>query len=310
MKKTVIVTGGAGFLGSHLVPALVEAGYGVHVIDSLVNGKAERLPKEATLHVLDIRKRGDLISLFEKIASEAGGIHGVFHLAALPSVPFSIEHPEEAHSVNVDGTVNVFDAARKARARRLVYSASSAAYGNPKELPAHEELVPQPLSPYGLHKYFVEHLARNYSLHYGLPTVSLRYFNIYGPGADPRGAYAQALIKFIDQRSKGQPITIVGDGLQTRDYIHARDVARANILALESDKVGAGEVINIGSGKNPSILDIARLVGGPTVNIAPRVEPRDSRADISKAKALLGWEPRVSLEEGISELKRLHGLTE
>ncbi len=308
MKKTVIVTGGAGFLGSHLVPALVSAGYDVHVVDSLINGKKDRLPQEAKLHVLDIRKREELATLFKTIAVEAGGLYGVFHLAALPSVQFSIEHPEEAHSVNIEGAINVFDAARKAKARRLVYSASSAAYGNPKELPAHEELVPQPLSPYAIHKYYVEHLARNYALHYGLPTVSLRYFNIYGPGADPRGAYAQALIKFIDQRANNLPITIVGDGLQTRDYVHARDVARANILALESDKVGAGEVIKIGSGKSVSILDVAAMVGGPTVNIPPRIEPRDSRADISKARKLLDWEPRVTLQEGVSELKILHGL--
>lgn len=309
MNKTVIVTGGAGFLGSHLVPALISGGYTVHVVDSLVNGKRENVPEGATLHVVDIRDKDSLTALFVDIAQKAGGLYGVFHLAALPSVPYSIEHPDETHSVNVDGSRNVYDAARAAGARRVVYSASSAAYGNPKEIPSHENLAPEPLSPYGIQKYFVEHLARNYALHYGLPTVSLRYFNIYGPGADPRGAYAQALIKFIDQRSKGQPITIVGDGLQTRDYIHARDVARANILALESERAGKGEVINIGSGKSVSVLELARMVGGQTVNIPPRIEPRDSCADISRARELLGWEPQISLEEGVAELKRLHGIT-
>ncbi|MDE2116963.1 MAG: SDR family NAD(P)-dependent oxidoreductase, partial [Patescibacteria group bacterium] len=253
-KKTVIVTGGAGFLGSHLVPALIDKGYHVHVIDNLVAGKRSHVPKAAIFHKLDIRDREKLFSLFSKIASEEGGIHGVFHLAALPRVQFSIDHPEEAHSVNIDGMINVFEAARRAGTRRVIYSASSSVYGDQKDLPLHEGMVPNPMSPYAMQKHYGEFVALNYALHYGLPSVSLRYFNIYGPNADPNGPYAQAIIKFIYSRKQGKPLPIINDGTQTRDSVHARDVVRANVLALESEKVGKGEVINIGSGTNVSVL--------------------------------------------------------
>lgn len=307
-KKTVVVTGGAGFLGSHLVPALLREGYDVHVVDSLVAGKRKNVPKRAVFHKLDIRKKKSLVSLFSKIAREKG-IYGVFHLAALPRVQFSIDHPEEAHSVNVDGTINVLDAARAAKARRVVYSASSSAYGDQDSLPLHEKMVPNPMSPYAAHKHYGEFLVRNHSLHYGLPGVSLRYFNIYGPNADPNGPYAQAIIKFVYQRKEGKPVTVTGDGLQTRDSVHVKDVVRANILALEAKDVGKGEVVNIGSGRNVSVLDVAKMVGGDDIIfIAPRVEPRHTRADISRARELLGWTPSVSLEEGIAELKKLHGI--
>lgn len=307
-SKTVIVTGGAGFLGSHLVLELVRQGYKVHVIDNLVAGKREHVPEGAELHELDIRDRALLQKAFSDIARERGGIHGVFHLAALPRVQFSIDNPAEARSVNIEGLENVFEAARLANARRVVYSASSSAYGDQASLPLHEGMVPNPMSPYANHKLYGEYVARTYALHYGIETVSLRYFNIYGPNADPNGAYAQAIIRFIDQRSKGQPMTVTGDGTQTRDSVHARDVVRANILALESTSVGRGESMNIGSGRNVSVIDMARMIGGEVKFIASRIEPHDTKADISRARKLLGWEPRVGLEEGIAELKRLHGI--
>ena len=303
MKK-IIVTGGAGFLGSHLVPALVAEGYEVHVIDNLVAGKRENVPSEATLHELDIRDKQALADLF----GELGDIAGVFHLAALPRVQFSIDYPEEAHDVNINGMLTVLLAARDAKVGRVVYSASSAAYGDQDTLPLHEGLLPNPMSPYALHKYVGEHYCKNFSLHYGLPTVSLRYFNLYGPKADPNGPYAQAIIKFIDQREHGLPMTITGDGEQTRDCVHVRDVVRANLLALTRDTVGKGEVMNIGSGKDYSVNAVADLIGGEKVYIAPRVEPRHTRADISRAKQLLGWEPTIALEEGIAELKQLHNI--
>jgi UDP-glucose 4-epimerase len=303
-KKTVIVTGGAGFLGSHLVPALLEKGYKVHVVDNLVAGKMEHVPEGATFHMLDIRDAEKLTKLFTSV----GPIFGVFHLAALPRVQFSIDNPEEAHGVNVDGMINVFRAAASAKARRIVYSASSSAYGDQDKLPLNEGMLPNPMSPYALHKLYGEYLVKLYSMHYNLPGVSLRYFNIYGPNADPKGAYAQAIIKFIDQRSKGQPLTVTGDGLQSRDSVHARDVVRANIAALEKEGVGKGEVINIGSGKQFSVLDVARMIGGEITFIAPRVEPRHTQADVSKADELLGWKPQVGLEEGITELKKLYSI--
>ncbi len=302
MKK-VIVTGGAGFLGSTLVPELLKAGYEVHVIDNLSAGKKERVPKEATLYEVDIREEEAL----DKAFASVGEIYGVFHLAALPRVQFSIDHPKEAHSVNIDGLINVFNAAAKYKARRLVYSASSSAYGNQEHLPLHEGLVPSPMSPYAAQKYYGEIMARNYSLHYGLPSVCLRYFNLFGPNYDPKGAYPQAIGLFLYQKSQGNPLTVTGDGLQTRDCVYVTDVARANILALESDKVGKGEVMNIGSGMNPSILDIAHEIGGEIVHIPPRIEPRNTKADISRAKELLGWEPQVNFKEGIAILKKLAG---
>ncbi len=304
MKK-VIVTGGAGFLGSTLVPELVKAGYEVHVVDNLVAGKRERVPPEAMLHEVDIRDETAL----EKVFAGVGEIYGVFHLAALPRVQFSIDHPKEAHSVNINGLLNVFNAAAKYKVRRLVYSASSSAYGNQEVLPLHEGLVPSPMSPYAAQKYYGEIMAKNYALHYGLPTVCLRYFNLFGPNYDPKGAYPQAIGLFLYLKSQGKPLTVTGDGLQTRDCVFVTDVARANILALESDKVGKGEVMNIGSGVNVPIIEIAKEIGGEIVHIPPRVEPRNTKADISRAKELLGWEPKVSFKEGIAILKKLAGLS-
>ncbi len=199
-------------------------------------------------------------------------------------------------------------AARDAEVERVIYSASSSAYGNSPVLPLTEDLPAHPISPYGLQKYVGELYCRLLWDVYGLPTVSLRYFNIYGPGASAEGAYALVIAKFIKQRLEGSPMTITGDGEQTRDFTHVRDVVRANVLAATSKRVGKGEVINIGAGKNASVNRVAQLIGGPTEHIAPRLEPRDTLADNSLAKALLGWEPEVSLEEGISELKHLYNL--
>jgi len=184
-----------------------------------------------------------------------------------------------------------------------------ARYPPMNDLPLHEGMVPQPKSPYALHKHIGEHYCRIFSLVYGLPTVSLRYFNLYGPNADPNGPYAQAIIKFIDQRAHGKPMTITGDGEQTRDSVHVRDVVRANMLAAASSKVGRGEVINIGSGVDYSVNAIAALIGGETTYIPPRIEPRHTRADITLAKQLLDWAPTISLQEGIAELKTLHNLS-
>ncbi|MBY0472807.1 NAD-dependent epimerase/dehydratase family protein [Patescibacteria group bacterium] len=303
-KGTIVVTGGAGFLGSHLCPALVKEGYSVHVVDTLVAGKREHVPEGAVLHEIDIRNVEALRQLFGSL----GPITGLFHLAALPRVQYSIDYPVEAHDVNINGAMNVLLAARDAKVGRVVYSASSSAYGDQDTLPLHEKMLPQPKSPYALQKYTDEHYCRVFSEVYGLPTVSLRYFNLYGPNSDPNGPYAQAIIKFLYQRKEGKPITITGDGEQTRDCVHVSDVVRANILALTSPNVGKGEVINIGSGEAVSINEIARMVGGETVHIEPRIEPRHTRADITKAKELLGWSPAIRPEDGIAELKASLGI--
>jgi len=307
MNKKVIVTGGAGFLGSTLVPTLLKEDYEVHVIDNLVSGKKHLVPKEATLYEVDIRDAKALEEVFNKIEN----IHCVFHLAALPRVQFSIDHPIEAHSVNINGTLNVFEAAKKAKVRRIVYSASSSAYGDQTIMPLVEDMKPNPMSPYATQKFYGELLARQYFMHYGIETVCLRYFNIFGPNFDPNGPYAMAIGKFLNARKEGKPLTITGDGSQTRDSVYATDVARANILAMESKNVGKGETINIGSGRNISILKIAEMIGGKDskiVHIAPRVEPHDTQADITLAKKLLGWEPKVTIEKGIEELKRLNNI--
>lgn len=300
-NKKIIVTGGAGFIGSHLTDALLEKGYGVEVIDNLLGGKREQVSAQAAFHECDIRD-------FKKIAPIFRGAKLVFHVAALPRVQPSIQDPRMTHDINVTGTLNVLLAARDAGVKRVVYSASSSVYGNQDVLPLREDMEARPLSPYGLQKYMGEQLCRMFSAVYGLETVSLRYFNVYGPRASNEGAYALVIGKFLEQRKKSEPLTIVPDGTQSRDFTHVADVVRANLLAAESSRVGKGEVINIGGGSNRTVLEVADLIGGPRVFVEPRLEPRHTLADITKAKELLGWEPAVPFEQGISELKSLYQL--
>ena len=297
MRTKVIVTGGAGFIGSHLANTLAGTGYDVHVVDSLVSGKRERLLKNIRLHTIDVRDVAACADIFSKADT-------VFHLAALPRVQYSIENPLETNDVNIGGTVSMLAAATRAGVRRVVYSASSSAYGDQETLPLHEDMSVRPKSPYGVQKYVGELYCKAYSEIHGLETVSLRYFNVYGPGFDPEGEYALVIGKFLKQRMEGKPMTITGDGEQTRDFTHVRDVVRANILAMESRAVGTGEVLNIGAGNEVSINRIAELIGGEITHIAPRIEPRRTRADNTRARELLGWGPTVSLEEGIAELNQ------
>ena len=301
-KEKVVVTGGAGFIGSHLVRALVAEGYDVHVIDNYAGGRfPERVTHEATYHEGDIRDTDLLKNVFE-------GATYVFHTAALPRVQFSLEHPVPTHEVNVSGTLSVLEASRKAGVQRLVYSASSSAYGVQANLPLIEDMEARPMSPYALQKYMGEQYCRLYAEIFGLPTVSLRYFNVYGPDADPNGPYALVVSKFIQQRLDGTPLTIAGDGSNTRDYTHVRDIVAGNILAATADGVGRGEVCNLGGGHNVSVLRVAELVGGEIVHVEPRMEPKDTLADTGKARKLLGWEPTVSFEQGVEELKNLAGI--
>lgn len=301
MEK-VVVTGGAGFIGSNLVDALLEKGYEVHVIDNYAGGKREdRINPKATYHEADIRD-------FNAIAPVINGAKYVFHEAALPRVQFSIENPELTFSVNVDGFVSVLRAAHEGAVARVIYAASSSAYGDQEALPLSENLPAMPKSPYGLQKYIGELSCKLWSDVYGLSTVSLRYFNVYGPKFDPNGAYALVIGKFLKQKQEGTALTITGDGTQTRDFTHVADIVRANLLAAESPNVGKGEVLNIGAGRNVSVSDLAALIGGPSEHIAPRLEPHDTKADNSKAKELLGWQPTITLEDGIAELKKEAGL--
>lgn len=294
MKK-VVVTGGAGFIGSHLVEELILHHYEVHVIDNFSAGKREHVPAAAHLHEQDIRDR-------EAITPIIKGAQYVFHLAAMPQVQYSIEEPVITHEVNVTGLLNVLVAAQQGGVKKVIFSASSAAYGNQRHMPLTEEMPAEPLSPYGLHKYLGERYCRVWSEVYGLPTVSLRYFNVYGPRSNPQGPYASVIGKFIMQHEAHEPLTVTGDGTQTRDFVHVRDVVRANLLAAESTQVSQGEVMNIGSGSAQSVRRIAELVGGEILYLPARLEPKESRADISRARQLLGWAPAVAFEEGLKEL--------
>jgi len=299
--KTFVVTGGAGFIGSHVAESLLARGDRVRVVDNFSTGKRSNVPAGVDLHEADIT---DLDSIRPAFA----GADGVFHLAALPRVQISIERPLETHHANITGTLNVLLAARDAKVRRLVYSASSSAYGDTDVMPEPETLLPRPLSPYGLQKYVGEHYARLFAELYGMETVSLRYFNVYGPRMADEGAYVTVIAVFLRERAAGRPLPIAGDGTQTRDFTHIRDVVRANLLAMESSKVGKGEVLNIGNGENRSVNDVAKSIGGPTAHIPPRIEPHDTLADNHLARELLGWSPEQDYEAAIAELKRLHGI--
>lgn len=289
--------GGAGFIGSTLVDALVERGDDVIVVDNLSTGYRRNLNPAAPLENIDIAVDS------EGLTSALEGRDVVFLTAALARVPRSIEDPVGTHTVNVTGSLRVMKAAVDAGVRRLVYSSSSSVYGDQPTLPLTEDMVPGPLNPYACQKYMSEIYARNFSRIYGLQTVCLRYFNVYGPRQVTEGAYRLVISIFMDQRARGEPLTIHGDGQQTRDFTWVGDVVRANILAAESDRVGRGEPINVGAGAEVSIKRVAELIGGPVVHVPPRgFDERFKRAGIDRARQLLGWEPQVQIEEGIRRI--------
>jgi len=296
-----LVTGGAGFIGSNLVDELINRGDEVIIIDNLSTGKKENINSKASFHEVDIRNLDDIKPLFE-------GVDYVFHLAAFPRVQPSIEDPITANDINLNGTLNVLVAARDAGAKRVVFSASSSAYGNQKIMPLREDMPISPLSPYALQKYAGELYCELFYKLYKLETVRLRYFNVFGNRQPLTGAYCQVMGIFVNQLLRGEEMTITGDGEQKRDFVNVKDVARANIIASQSDKVGKGEVINIGSHKNYSVNELAKMIGGPIKYIDPRIEPRETLADNSKAKELLGWEPEVDLPDWLQDYKKEMGL--
>lgn len=299
-----IVTGGAGFIGSNLVDLLVEEGHEVHVIDNFSTGKKENCNKKAKYFELDMSD----YSNYDKIKTILMGSDGVFHLAALPRVQESIENPLHFEKNNTLSTINILKACSDLKVKRLVYSASSSAYGNTIKLPSKEEDPVDPISPYAMQKYYGEIACRMFANVYGVETVSLRYFNVYGERQNLEGAYALVMCVFARQRLNNRPLTIRGDGEQRRDFTHVMDVSKANILAMSSEKVGSGEVINIGSSDNRSVNQVAKMIGGPTISIDPVVEPRETLADNSKAKDLLNWEPSVVIEEWVPKYKKELGI--
>ena len=307
--RIVLVTGGGGFIGSHLADALLERGLAVRVLDNFLTGNRKNLNPRAELVEADIREPAAIEPAF-------AGVDCVFHTAALPRVGLSIERPVETHLVNVVGTLNVLMAARTAGVRRVVYSGSSSVYGEqageqPGEQPRlalSETMTPNPLSPYALQKLMAEEYVRMFHRLYGLGALSLRYFSVYGPRMDLEGAYATVIGAFLRARREGRPLQIRGDGEQRRDFTHVRDVVRANLAAMDC-ALGDGSAINVGRGDALSVNRIAELIGGPRVNVAPRPgEPRDTLADLARCRAILGWSPEVATEDGVPDLIRLHGL--
>ncbi len=299
-----LVTGGAGFIGTNLVKQLLQDGHMVRVLDNYSGGKFEnRIQAGAEYIEGDIRSR-------DRVVQAMQGIDGVFHTAALPRVLYSVERPQETHDVNVNGTLNILLSARDTGVKRVVFSSSSSAYGDQDVYPLKEDgVIKKPLAPYALHKYIGEHYCRLFSELYGLQTASLIYFNVYGPYCDPNGAYALVIGRFLQQKKEGKPLTIRGDGEMSRDYTHVFDVVRANMLAMTKETVGKGETINIGNSHPYSVNQLATLIGGSTTTV-PELpgEMRYTKADITKAWELLGWEPIISLEEGIQRLKEEWGV--
>ena len=312
---TYLVTGGAGFIGSNLVDKLVAAGHQVRVIDNFATGKRENL-----------RAVMDRIELFEFSITEREllldamqDVDYVLHLAAIASVPRSVEDPITSDQVNVAGTLNVLLAARDAGVRRVVFAGSSSAYGNIDSEFKSEDMCPQPLSPYAAAKLAAEHYCQAFAHVYDLETVSVRYFNVFGPRQDPQSTYAAVIPKFVTAMLKGESPTVEGDGRQTRDFTYIDNVVHGTLLACHTPDI-SGEVINIACGGNISLLDMIDLLNRQMgtqiepVFVAPRPgDVRHSRASIDKANRLLGYEPIVSFEDGLARTldwyrMRLHAM--
>ena len=299
-----VVVGGAGFIGSNIVDKLVEQNHEVVIIDNLSTGKMENVNPKASVEYIDICNVNECSAMVEIMS----GADALFLLAAKARVQPSIENPVEYEINNTIGTLNVLKCASDAGVRRVVYSASSSAYGNTEKLPSVESDPVNPLSPYGAQKYYGEVMCKMFSEVYGLETVSLRYFNIYGERQNVGGAYAMVIGIFVDQLLNGKPMTIRGDGEQRRDFTYVGDVVNANILASQSENVGNGEVINIGNGDNRSINDIADMIGGDRVNVEPVIEPKETLANNSLAEKLLGWKPTQNIEDWVPGYKKEMGL--
>jgi len=296
-----LVTGGAGFIGHHLVRRLIADGYEVCVLDNFATGRRERL-EGLDLDVVE----GDLRS-YERAHAAVRGAEVVFHLGALPSVPRSVQDPLTTGAVNVEGTLNVLLAARDEGVRRVVFASSSSVYGASPKLPKTEVDQPLPISPYGVSKVAAEHYCRAFTTVYGLETVSLRLFNVFGPGQDPLSQYAAVVPRFITAMASRDRPLVYGDGLQTRDFTYVEDVVAAFLLAAEA-KVRGGDVFNIAAGSETSLLDLIEILNDllgsevePEFALARAGEVRRSRSDISKAELTLGWRPRWSLPPALRE---------
>lgn len=298
---SVLVTGGGGFIGSHIVSRLVELGHKVRVFDNFSSGHRSNLSHLAgRVDIVegDMRRQDEC----SKVCKD---IEYIFHEAALPSVPKSVEQPQESHDTNVNGTFNMLRAAQQCKVKRFIYAASSSAYGNSEESPKHERIVTAPLSPYAVQKLTGEHYLRSFYECYGMETISLRYFNVFGPRQDPKSQYAAAIPAFVTSLLRGEAPIVYGDGEQTRDFTFIDNVVQGNILAMNAKRT-KGESVNLACGDqisvNQVIGEIQKLIG---TNIKPKYVDRrpgdvmHSCADITLVKKLLNFEPVVSFQEGL-----------
>lgn len=299
----VLVTGGAGFIGSHLTEALLRAGHQVRVLDDFSTGKRENLVFDEAYPFLEVVE-GNICN-FTTCLKVMEGIEFVFHQAALPSVQRSVEDPMGSNQANVEGTLNILMSARETGVKRVIYAASSSAYGDTLTLPKKEEMAPNPLSPYALQKLVGEQYCRLFYQLYGLETISLRYFNIFGPKQDPNSIYSAVIPRFIDALISGRPPTIYGDGEQSRDFTYIENVIHANLLAMEVERTH-GEVINVACGRRVSLNQLVRIlqdiIGShlfPLYEEPRKGDVRHSLADIGRAKEVLNYSPRVGIEEGL-----------
>tara|TARA_B100002051_G_C16639473_1_gene587817 strand:+ start:117 stop:1025 length:909 start_codon:yes stop_codon:yes gene_type:complete len=293
-----VITGGAGFIGSNLTDHLINIGHKVIIIDNFVSGKKSNLAhhKKKNLKIvnLDISKGKSLVKYFK-------GADYVFHLAALAQVIPSIKNPKKYYKNNVIGTLNVVEAAKKVKIKKLIYAASSSCYGAPRKLPTSEKDNIDLKHPYAITKFISEEIVMSYASIFKMPNISLRFFNVYGPRLDILSQYSAVIGNFIWQTKNKKPLTIVGDGKQTRDFIHVDDLVRALLKVIKSKSVN--EIYNLGSGKRTSINTIAKIFGGRKKFVPFRPgEPKNSQASILKIKKEINWKPRISIKEGIKKL--------
>jgi len=296
--RTAVVTGGAGFIGSHMVDLLLARGYRVRVIDSLVGGRESNLAHHGNEPRLDLDRRD--IRTLEPDERLFAGVELAFHFAGIGDIVPSIERPAEYMSVNVQGTVRMLECARAARVRKFVYAASSSCYGL-ADVPTREDHPIRPEHPYALSKYCGELAALHWQRVYGMPVNSIRIFNAYGPRVRTTGAYGAVFGVFFKQKLAGKPFTVVGDGTQRRDFLYVTDVAEAFLRAAESDFTGT--VWNLGAGDPQSVNRLVELIGGPTIHIPKRPgEPDTTWADTAKITRELGWRPSVPFDEGVRRM--------
>lgn len=294
-----IITGGAGFIGSHLTTLLLSQGHEVLVIDNLVSGRLDNLHQISnhpafSFHQIDIRDKEGMDGLFESV-------DWVFHLAGMADIVPSIENPQAYYEVNVNGTFNVLECARKHRCHKFIYAASSSCYGIPESYPTPETATPAPQYPYALTKYLGEQLVMHWHQVYELEAISLRLFNVYGPRSRTSGTYGAVFGVFLAQKIHQKPFTIVGNGSQTRDFTYVTDVTDAFLKAAESHI--SGEIFNVGSGNHYSVNRLVELLEGEVVYIPKRPgEPDCTFADIEKIQKMLEWAPKITFENGVSKL--------